>query len=84
MPGREATDAFFVARRMQEEYRDKKKKLYMCFANIEMAFDKSSKKDDEVSDEKKRFTGSNRKHGDESITGQKRKFEWDLSYLRNS
>ena len=29
----------FVAQRMQEEYRDKKKKLYMCFVDIEKAFD---------------------------------------------
>ena len=27
MPGRRTTDALFVVRRMQEEYRDKKKKL---------------------------------------------------------
>ena len=27
MPGRGTTDALFVVRRMQEEYRDKKKKL---------------------------------------------------------
>ena len=39
MPGRGTTDALFVVRRMQEEYRDKKKKLYMCFVNIEKAFD---------------------------------------------
>ena len=30
MPGRGTTDALFVVRIMQEEYRDKKKKLYMC------------------------------------------------------
>ena len=40
MPGRGTTDALFVVRRMQEEYRDKKKKLYMCFVDIEKAFDK--------------------------------------------
>ena len=52
MPGRGTTDALFVARRMQEEYRDKKKKLYMCCVNIEKAFvprkfqeKKSSKKE---------------------------------------
>ena len=39
MPGRGTTDALFVVRRMQEEYRDKKKKLYMCFVDIEKAFD---------------------------------------------
>ena len=39
MPGRGTTDALFVIQRMQEEYRDKKKKLYMCFVDIEKAFD---------------------------------------------
>ena len=39
MPGRETTDALFVVRIMQEKYRDKKKKLYMCFMDIEKAFD---------------------------------------------
>ena len=34
MPERGRSDALFVVRRMQEEYRDKKKKLYMCFVNI--------------------------------------------------
>ena len=34
VPGRTTTDALFVVQRMQEEYRDKKKKLY-CFVNIE-------------------------------------------------
>ena len=36
MPGRGTTNALFVARRMQEEFRDKKKKSYMRFADIEM------------------------------------------------
>ena len=40
MPGRGTTDALFVVRRMQEKYRDKKKKLFMCFVDIEKAFDK--------------------------------------------
>ena len=39
MPGRGTTDALFVVRRMQEEDRNKKKKLYMCFVDIEKAFD---------------------------------------------
>ena len=34
MPGRGKTDALFVVRRMQEEYKDKKKKLCMCFVDI--------------------------------------------------
>ena len=44
MPGREMIDALFVVRRMQEEYRDKKKMLYMCFVDIEKAFDRVPRK----------------------------------------
>ena len=44
MPGRGTTDALFVVRRMQEKYRDKKEKLYMCFVNIEKAFDRVPRK----------------------------------------
>ena len=40
MPGRGTTDALFVVQRMQEEYRDNKKELYMCFVDIEKAFDR--------------------------------------------
>ena len=43
MPGREMTDAWFVAQRM-EDCRDKKKKLYMCFVDIEKAFDRVPRK----------------------------------------
>ena len=50
------TDALFVVRRMQEKYRDKKKKLYCfvdierkkkklcCFVDIERAFDRVPRK----------------------------------------
>ena len=44
MPGRRTTDALFVVRRKQEEYRDNKKKLYMCFVDIEKAFDRVQRK----------------------------------------
>ena len=40
MPEREMTDALFIVRRMQEEYREKGKKLYMCFVYLEKAFDR--------------------------------------------
>ena len=53
MPGRRTTDTLFVMGRMQEEYRDRKKKLYYfvdierrkkkklcCFVDIERAFDR--------------------------------------------
>ena len=42
MPGT-TTDALLVVRRMQEGYRDKKKKLY-CFVDIERAFDRVPRK----------------------------------------
>ena len=35
MPGRGTTDGLFIVRRMQEEYREKDKKLYMCFVDLE-------------------------------------------------
>ena len=44
MPGRGMTDALFVVQRMQDEYRSKKKKLYLCFVDIEEAFDRVPRK----------------------------------------
>ena len=39
MPGRGTTDALFIVRRMQEEYREKNKKLYIrCLVDLEKAF----------------------------------------------
>jgi len=40
MPGKGTVDAFFILRRMQEEYREKDKYLYMCFVDVEKAFDR--------------------------------------------
>ena len=39
MPGKPTIDALFILRRSQEEYLDKEKKLYMCFVDLEKAFD---------------------------------------------
>ena len=36
-------DAAFISRRMQEEHHAKGKKLYMCFVNLEKAFDRVPK-----------------------------------------
>ena len=33
-------DAVFILRRLQKEYLDKEKKLYMCFVDLEKAFDR--------------------------------------------
>ena len=43
MPGKETVDAIFIVR-VQEEYQKKDKKLYMCFVNLEKAFDRMPKK----------------------------------------
>ena len=39
MPGKEKVDAIFIVRRMQEEYQKKDKKSYMCFVDMEKAFE---------------------------------------------
>ena len=44
MPGRGTTDPLLVVRRMQEEYRDKKKKSYTYFVDNEEAFDRIPRK----------------------------------------
>ena len=44
MPGKGTVDAIFIVRRMQEEYQKKDKKLYMCFVDMEKAFDRVPKK----------------------------------------
>ena len=38
------TDALFILRRMQEEFRGREKKLYMCFVDLEKAFDGVTRK----------------------------------------
>ena len=40
MPGKGTIDAVFILRRIQEEYLAKQKKLYMCFVDLEKAFDR--------------------------------------------
>ena len=44
MPGREMTNTLFVVRRIQEEFRNKKKKMYMRFVDIEKTFNGIPKK----------------------------------------
>ena len=43
MPGKGKVDAIFIVR-MQEEYQKKDKKLYVCFVNMEKAFDRVPRK----------------------------------------
>ena len=40
LPGRETRDALFIVRRVQEESRGKDKKLYICFMDLEKAFNR--------------------------------------------
>ena len=39
MPGKGTIDAVFILRRLQEEYLQNEK-LYMCFVDLEKAFDR--------------------------------------------
>ena len=42
MKGKGTTDAIFIVRQMQEKFRDKGKKLYFGFVDLENAFDRES------------------------------------------
>ena len=44
MPEKGTVDATFIVRRMQEKYQKKGKKLYMCFVDMEKAFDRAPRK----------------------------------------
>ena len=44
MLGKATVDTIFIVRRMQEEHKKKDKKLCMCFADMEKAFDRVPKK----------------------------------------
>ena len=44
IPGKGTVDAIFIVRRMQEEYQNNDKTLYMCFVDMERAFDRVPKK----------------------------------------
>ena len=44
MPGKGTTHALFVLGRMQEEFRRREKKLYMCFVDLEKTFDRVPRK----------------------------------------
>ena len=55
MPGKSKTHGLFILRRMQEEFRGREKKLYMCFVDLEKAFDRVPRKVMEWALRKKRL-----------------------------
>ena len=55
MPGKGTTDALFILRRMQEEFREREKKLYMCFVDLEKAFHRVPRKVMKWASRKKRL-----------------------------
>ena len=68
MPGKGTIDAVFILRRLQEEYLDKEKKLYMCFVDLEKAFDRVPKRVLECMDnEEERYTRGNGESSDEFV-----------------
>ena len=40
MPGKEIADGIFIVWKMQENYQKKNNKLYMCFVDMEKAFNR--------------------------------------------
>ena len=44
MPGRSTVDAIFIHTRMQESYLEKNRKLFICFVDLEKAFDRVPRK----------------------------------------
>ena len=44
MSGKSTVDAIFILRRMQKSYLEKKRKLFICFVDLDKAFDRMPKK----------------------------------------
>ena len=44
MPEKETRNTLYIIKRRQEEYRNMDKKLYMCFVDMEKAFDRLPRK----------------------------------------
>ena len=44
MPGKGTIDALFLVRRLQEEHQEKDKRMFMCFVDLEKAFDRAPRR----------------------------------------
>ena len=66
IPVKGTVDAVFILRRLQEEYLDKEKKLYMCFVDLEKVFDRVQEGIG-VGNEEKRYTRDNGENSDEFV-----------------
>ena len=55
MPGKGTTDALFLRRRSQKEHRAKDKRMYVCFVDLEKAFDRAARRVMEWGTRKKRL-----------------------------
>ena len=55
MPGKGTIDAVFILRRIQEEYLANQNKLYVCFVDLEKAFDRVPRKVVQLAMKKKRI-----------------------------
>ena len=56
MPGKGTIDALFLVRRLQKEHRAKDKRMYMCFVDLEKAFDRVPRREMEWAMRKKGLT----------------------------
>ena len=57
MPGKSTVDAIFILSRIQESYLEKNRKLFICFVDLEKAFDRVPRKVIEKGAEKEVGTG---------------------------
>ena len=66
MPERRTIDALFILCRMQKKHQHKRKRMYMCFIDLEQAFDRVPRKVMEWAMRKKSFR-DNGESSDESL-----------------
>ena len=83
MPTKGTTHALFILKRMQEEFREREQKLYMCFVDLEKAFDRVPRKGMGI--KKERIGRSVGASSAEFIRGfnDERKLELDQGHRKN-